>query len=71
MTQSELQAKNMLPVQSIGKRVGACRGWFEFCFSVIEEVERISLTNHRALCTKKQKTNKQTKQMRITFETQL
>ena len=46
--QSELEAKNMLPVQSTGKRLGAYRDWLKFCFSVIEEVARISLTNHKA-----------------------
>ena len=42
------QSKCMQPVSSAGKHVRARHDWFWFCFSLVEKVARILLTNHRA-----------------------
>ena len=50
----------MQPASSAGKRVRARHGWF--CFSLVEKVARVLLTNHRAK-------NSKTKSNANTFDT--
>ena len=64
MDQSELEANTCtckLPVSSAGKNVRVRHDWFWFCFSLVEKVARILVTNHRAQQSKRE----------ISFDTQL
>ena len=42
------RSKYMQLTPSAGKRMGARHDWFWFCFSLVENVVRVLLTNHRA-----------------------
>ena len=54
----------MSPVPSAGKRVRASHDWFRFCFSLVEKVARVLLTDHKAQYAKQTKRE-------ITFDAQL